>query len=140
MSESQELLAAYVRTGSEAAFRDLLTRHLDLVYSTALRLVNGDVHRAEDVAQIVFADLARTAGKLSANTMLGGWLHRHTCFVARNVMRSERRRETREREAAEMHSIDTQPDQNLAQLAPVLDEAIHELGPDDRDAILLRFF
>ena len=87
MTDTQELLANFVQNGSEPAFRELLTRYLDLVYSTAVRLVDGDTHRAEDVAQIVFADLARMASKLSGSTTLGGWLHRHTCFVARAVTR-----------------------------------------------------
>ena len=60
---SQELLANFVRNGSESAFRELVTSYLDLVYSTAIWLVDGDTHRAEDVSQIVFADLARMAGK-----------------------------------------------------------------------------
>lgn len=138
MPETQGLLANFVKDGSEPAFRELVSRYIDLVYSTALRLVDGDTHRAQDVSQIVFADLARMAGKLRENTMLGGWLHRHTCFVARTMMRGERRREARERQAAEMNSLETHS--VLAQTAPILDEAIQKLGPDDRDAILLRFY
>lgn len=78
------------------------------------------------------------AGKLLGSTTLGGWLHRHTCFVARTVMRGERRRLLRERQAAEMNALYDRG--VLAEIAPILDEAIQELGPDDRDAILLRFF
>jgi len=140
MTESQQLLAEYVRNGSEQAFQELVARYVDLVYSTALRLVEGDPHRAKDVAQTVFVDLARLAAKLSPNSMLGGWLHRRTCFVARTVMRGERRRQARERQAVEMSTLDNHPDTDLAEIAPVLDEAINELGADDRDAILLRFF
>ncbi|MEI7940651.1 MAG: sigma-70 family RNA polymerase sigma factor, partial [Verrucomicrobiota bacterium] len=140
ITDSQPLLADYAANGSERAFRELVTRYVDLVYSTALRLVEGDTHRAEDVAQTVFADLAGMAPKLSPNSALGGWLHRHTCFVARTVMRGERRRQARERQAVEMSALDNQPDIALTEIAPVLDEAINELGADDRDAILLRFF
>jgi RNA polymerase sigma factor (sigma-70 family) len=140
MTDSRPLLADYAANGSEKAFRELVARYVDLVYSTALRLVEGDTHRAEDVAQTVFADLARMAAKLSPNSSLGGWLHRHTCFVARTVMRGERRRQARERQAMEMSALDNHPDNALAEIAPVLDEAINELGADDRDAILLRFF
>ena len=140
MTDTQELLAKFVQNGSESAFRELVTRYVDLVYSVAVRLVDGDTHRAEDVAQIVFADLARMASKLSVSTTLGGWLHRHTCFVARTVMRGERRRQVRERQAVEMNALNDQKGSVLAQITPVLDEAIQELGPDDRDAILLRFF
>jgi DNA-directed RNA polymerase specialized sigma24 family protein len=59
MTDSQRLLAEYVQTGSDAAFRELITRYVGLVYSTACRLVDRDTHRAEDVAQIVFVDRAQ---------------------------------------------------------------------------------
>jgi RNA polymerase sigma factor (sigma-70 family) len=140
MSNGEQWLAEYVRTGSEAAFREVVERYVNLVYSAALRLVNGDAHLAQDVAQGVFTDLARMARKLSPDVKLGGWLHRHTCFVASNTMRRERRRELRERSAVEMNSMEDHSGENLALIAPVLDEAINELGAEDRDAIMLRFF
>src|SRR6266581_2861148 len=105
MTDNQPLLAEYVQTGSETAFRELVSRYLGLVYSAAVRLVNGDTHLAEDVSQTVFADLARLARTLSRDVMLGGWLHRHTCFVAANTMRGERRRRSRERQAVEMNAL-----------------------------------
>ena len=138
MSDTQPLLAEYVQKGSDTAFRELVDRYINLVYSTALRLVNGDAHRAQDITQMVFLDLARNAGKLSSGVMLGGWLHRHTCFVALNVIRQERRRQTREQEAAEMNALNDTAD--FSSLAPILDEAINELEEPDRTAILLRFF
>src|SRR4051794_17533054 len=140
MTETQQLLAEFVANGSESAFRELTTRYFDLVYSTAVRMVDGDSHRAKDVAQIVFADLARIAAKLSEGAMLGGWLHRHTCFVARTLMRGERRREARERLAAAMNALNEEGRSTLAEVAPLLDETINELGGDDRTAIILRFF
>lgn len=140
MIEGEQTLAEYAQTGSETAFRAVVERYVDLVYSAALRMVNGDSHLAEDVAQGVFADLARMARKLSPEVKLGGWLHRHTCFVASNTMRGERRRQLRERSAVEMNSMEDHSQANLALIAPVLDEAINELGAEDRDAIMLRFF
>src|SRR5829696_6055599 len=106
MTESQQLFAEYVKTGSESVFQDLVARYVDLVYSAAVRLVNGDTHLAEDVSQTVFADLARMARTLSRDVMLGGWLHRHTCFVASKTMRGERRRQIRERQAVEMNATE----------------------------------
>ena len=140
MTDSQNVLADYVQTGSDAAFRELVTRYLDLVYSTALRSVEGDKHRAEDVAQTVFIDLSRMARTLSNDVMLGGWLHRHTCFVAANTMRGERRRQSRERQAVEMNALQTNSGADISLVAPILDEAINELGEEDRKAVLLRFF
>jgi DNA-directed RNA polymerase specialized sigma24 family protein len=81
MTDSRTLLAEYVRNASEPAFRELVTRYVNLVYSAALRRVQGDAHLAEDVAQNVFADFARLARTLPADVMLGGWLHRHTCSL-----------------------------------------------------------
>ncbi|HWY30489.1 MAG TPA: sigma-70 family RNA polymerase sigma factor, partial [Candidatus Acidoferrum sp.] len=131
--------ADYVDHGSDEAFRKLATSYLDLVYSTALRLVGGDTHLAEDVAQTVFVDLARQAKRLSAGVKLGGWLHRHTCFVAANSLRGERRRQARERQAL-MDSLPDHPEAHLGQVAPILDEAINQLGAADRAAVLLRYY
>jgi len=140
MTDSQQLLADYVRNGSEEAFRELVTRYLGLVFSTAIRLVGGDAPLAEDVAQTVFVDLARKARALPGDVMLGGWLHRDTCFVAAKIIRSERRRRSRERQAVEMNSFQDRSESALRQMAPILDEAINRLGAKDRTAILLRFF
>ena len=140
MTESSNLLAEYVQTGSDTAFRELVARYLGLVYSTALRLVAGDSYVAEDVAQTVFLDLARKAGTLPSDVMLGGWLHRDTCFVAAHTMRGERRRQVRERQAVEMNALQSNPEADFSPVARILDEAINELADADRTAILLRFF
>src|SRR5215467_11712829 len=116
MTDGQLLLAEYVRSGSEAAFDELLNRYIDLVFSTAVRLVGGDAHLAEDVAQTVFLDLAITARSLPTDIMLGGWLHRHTCFVAKKSLRSERRRQLREKRAAEMNPYQDHTQDNLREV------------------------
>jgi len=140
MTDSQMLVLEYARSGSEPAFRELVARYLDLVYSSALRLVGGDAQLAEDVSQTVFVNLARKAHRLPRGVMLGGWLHRDACYAARTLMRSERRRQKRERQAMEMSPMEDHSESNLAKLAPLLDEAIEELRAEDRTAILLRFF
>src|SRR5260370_25215796 len=118
MTDSQTLLAEYARTGSEAAFRDLVNRYIGLVYSTALRLVHGDTHLAEDVTQLVFTDLARKARGLSSGVMLGGWLHQRTYNVAAPILRANRRRHAREKEAAPMNALHTRRSTHLTQAAP----------------------
>ena len=140
MTDSQRLLAEYAKNGSESAFRELVARYINFVYSTALRLVAGDTHLAEDVAQTVFIGLARKGPTLSTGVMLGGWLHQHTFHVATRAMRTERRRQSREREAMEMNTLNDDSRANLRLIAPMLDEAITRLGSEDRSAILLRFF
>ena len=140
MTESQRLLAEYAHSSSEAAFREIVTRYLDLTYSTAIRLVDGDAYLAQDVTQLVFIDLARMARTLSREVMLGGWLHRHCCFVARKVMRGERRRAARERQAIEMNALRDDSQISQSEIAPVLDDAIDQLNTQDRAVIVLRFF
>jgi RNA polymerase sigma factor (sigma-70 family) len=141
MNETHRLLREYVDAGSEAAFGELVRRYINLVYSVAVRQVSGDVHRAQDVVQTVFCDLARKAAQLPGDVTLGGWLHRHCCFVASDLRRAESSRVTRETEAALMTSLHHE-DQGTdwQQLAPVLDEAIQELSAPDRDALIRRFF
>jgi len=138
--DSQQLIAEYAAHGSEAAFRELVARYINLVYSAALRLVGGDSQLAEDVAQTVFIGLARKGPALSSEVMLGGWLHQHTYYVATRAVRSEQRRQAREREAVEMNTLHDDSGANWRQLAPMLDEAITQLGSEDRTAIVLRFF
>jgi RNA polymerase sigma factor (sigma-70 family) len=140
MDDSRQLLADYVKNGSESAFRGLVARYINSVHSTALRLVDGDSHLAEDITQAVFVDLARKAHTLPREMLLGGWLHRDTCFVAGRTLRGERRRHFRERQALAMNTPEDHTAANLALVAPILDEAINELEADDRTAILLRFF
>lgn len=140
MISDRTLLEDYARTGAEAAFRELTVRYVKLVYSTAVRLLAGDTHRAEDVVQTVFIDLARLSRTISPQVLLGGWLHRRTCHVAANLLRADRRRQNRERQAAQMSTLDDSNEQNFARIAPVLDEAINHLNASDRVAILLRYF
>ena len=71
MTDTQKLLAEYANDGSESAFRELVSRYINLVYSTALRLVGGDTQLAEDVTQTVFISLARKGRTLSSEVHVG---------------------------------------------------------------------
>ena len=132
------LLRAFAATESEAAFTALVQRHINLVYSTALRSV-GSAHAAEEISQAVFIILARKAKSLGAKTILAGWLHQTTRLTAANFLRGEIRRQKREQEAY-MQSTLNEPDTNVwPQIAPLLDDALGKLGERDRNALVLRF-
>lgn len=142
MTPDCELLRRFSETNSEDAFAELVRRHLDLVYSAALRQVNGDAHLAQDVAQTVFTDLARKAASLSRRSVLTGWLYTSTHFAAAKAVRTEGRRRAREQEAHTMRELlhDPASDVDWDKLHSVLDEAMHKLKDSDREAILLRYF
>ena len=138
--DTGELLRAFTEKGSEDAFQELVARYIDLVYSIALRRVGGNAHQAQDVTQTVFSDLAGKARSLSSGVQLGGWLHRHTCFVAANFTRTERRRQAREQIAVQMNTVSDTHDASWNDVAPALDDAVDQLDDPDRMAVILRFY
>src|SRR5436309_955782 len=96
MQPDNELLRQYGSAQSEDAFTELVKRHVNLVYSAALRQVGGDAHLAHDVAQSVFTDLARKATSLCRRESLTGWLYTSAHFAANKMVRTETRRRQRE--------------------------------------------
>ena len=141
MNEDAELLNRYA-TERRSCLHRLTRRHVDLVYSAALRLVGGNGSRAEDVTQQVFAELARQARRLAPHPALAGWLYTTTRLMALRAARTEQRRRARELEANAMNEPlrEPAPEPEWEHLRPVLDDAMHELGEQDRLAVLLRFF
>lgn len=140
MNGDAELLGRYVAERSEPAFAELIGRHVDLVYSAALRVVNGDRHRAEDVTQEVFTELARQARPLSRHPTLAGWLYTTTRRMGLRVVRTEIRRTHREHEAMNQFLNEPGAEPEWERLRFVLEEAMHELNEKDRLALLLRYF
>ena len=137
MHDDVQLLREFGERNSEAAFRTLVERHAGMVHGTAMRLVR-DATAAEEIAQAVFILLARKAPKLSSGTVIAGWLHQTTRYVALEALRAERRRQQHHQEFAAMNdSADSAAVWN--QITPHLDEALNGLGGHDRNALVLRF-
>ena len=137
MTPDAQLLRDYAEAKSQDAFTQLVRRHLDLVYSAAVRQVRSP-QLAEEISQSVFTDLARAADKLKPDTVLTAWLYQVARRTAIDVIRRESRRQARERLAVEMAAMNTTADWN--QIAPVLEDAMETLDETDRAAILLRYF
>jgi RNA polymerase sigma factor (sigma-70 family) len=134
-----ELLAAFVKKGSESAFSALVARYVNLVYSTALRHTNNP-HHAEEVTQAVFITLARKAGSISSKVVLSGWLYHTARLTAANHRRDNQRRQQREQQAIMESAVNVSVDEPWKLIAPILDEAMNALRVTDRDAVLLRYF
>lgn len=140
--DDADLLRAYAESGSQTAFAELVERRIALVFTAALRRLNGDVHLAEDVTQLVFTDLARKANQLVHHPALLAWLHQSTRWAAASVRRSAKRRQQYEAAAGIEQMIAAAPDPQLnwEQLRTVLDAALDDLSDPDRLAVLQRFF
>ncbi|MGO9478297.1 MAG: sigma-70 family RNA polymerase sigma factor, partial [Limisphaerales bacterium] len=142
MTTDLDLLGQFTRDRSQDAFTALVNRHVNLVYSAALRQVRSP-QLAEEVAQSVFTDLARNAARLNHATggtpLLTAWLYQVTRRTAIDVVRKESRRQLREQIAVEMTNMNSNPSE-WTQIEPLLDEAMDALDETDRAAILLRYF
>jgi len=141
MQESQdsELLRRYAREKSDEAFAALVTRHVNMVYSAALRKI-GNPAAAQEITQAVFIILAQKANRLLPHPALSGWLYQTTRLTAANFQRTEIRRTRREQEAY-MQSLSRRTEPELwTQITPLLEDAMGDLGEKDRNALALRFF
>ena len=135
-----DLLRQYAVGNSDAAFAALVSRHVDLVYSAALRKT-GNLHAAEEITQAVFIILAQKAGRILDKTILPGWLYQTARLTASSFLRRETRRVRREQEAfMQTEPYTVAPEETWEQLAPLLEDAMGQLGDKDRAAVVLRFF
>ena len=142
MQDDDKLLTQYARDGSQAAFGQLVARHLSLVYSTCLREL-GSSPLAEDAAQVVFLLLARKARSLRAGPSLAGWLYKAARFVAKDVRKQEGRRRLGEErvmsETTHKQEPFTPECPSIGSVEPFLNDALSALKAGEREAVLLRF-
>jgi RNA polymerase sigma factor (sigma-70 family) len=144
MNERQsdfEWLQQFARAGNQSAFRELVRRHIDLVFATAMRKV-GDAGGAEEISQNVFGALAKKAWRFAPDDSLPAWLHKTTLLESQSWQRGEMRRRRREQTAAELGTTMKTPDEQPAfhALVPLLDEGLLSLREKDREALLLRYY
>jgi RNA polymerase sigma factor (sigma-70 family) len=138
-NDDMELVRRYALTKSEEAFATLVSRHVNLVYSVALRQV-GDTHLAEEVTQTVFVILARKAGSIHPKTVISGWLCQTARYASAKARTMQRRRQNREQEAY-MQTIASDTDTNgWEEIEPLLDTALAQLSRQDHDALVVRYF
>jgi RNA polymerase sigma factor (sigma-70 family) len=134
------LLREYAERQSESAFRELVQRHVNFVYSVAMRYA-GNQPDAQDVAQAVFVILAQKSARLCERGSLMGWLYETTRLTAGQLLRSRIRRLAREQEAYMQSDLERTGDTPLwQQLSPHLEEAMSRLRAAERELLALRFY
>jgi RNA polymerase sigma factor (sigma-70 family) len=133
------LLREYVERESGDAFAALVARHINKVYSVALRHARNP-HQAEEITQAVFVLLAKKARRLGGQVILSGWLCRTSQLTAVTFVRSETRRARREKEAYMRNSLVETDSDVWPQIEPLLDAAMAGLSHADHHAVVLRFF
>src|SRR5436190_8696723 len=133
------LLRQYAEQNSEEAFAALVSRHVNKVYSVALRHTRNP-HQAEEITQAVFVILANKSRHLGKRIVLSGWLYQTARLTAVTFIRSEIRRARREEEAHMQKLLNETESDVWPQIAPLLDAAMAGLSETDRHAVLLRFF
>lgn len=134
------LLRRYVDDNSEEAFAGLVTRHINKVYSVALRHTRNP-HQAEEITQAVFVILSKKVHSLGSSVILSGWLYETARLTSVTFLRSEIRRACRQQEAYMQDALNEPVmDETWRQIGPLLDEAIAKLNETDRHAVVLRFF
>ncbi|WP_035607307.1 sigma-70 family RNA polymerase sigma factor [Haloferula sp. BvORR071] len=135
----RELLDRFITRHDDAAFRQLVERHLAVVHGVARR-VTGNEELARDVAQNSFLRLAQRAALIPKDLSLAAWLHRVTHHLAIDLVRSEERRKKRELISLDPALMDTSPSPVWSELAPVIDNLVNRLPAADRDLLLLRYY
>ena len=133
------LLRKYVEHDSEEAFAALVARHVNKVYSVALRHTRNP-HQAEEITQAVFVILAKKSRQLGKRVILSGWLYQAARLTAVTFIRGEIRRARREQEAHMQTALHENESDAWTQIAPLLDAAMARLNETDRQAVVLRFF
>ncbi|WP_339734287.1 sigma-70 family RNA polymerase sigma factor [uncultured Gimesia sp.] len=135
MTTDEVLLHRYCQDGDPAAFRELIDRYAGMVYSIGLR-VTGDKHTAEDLCQECFLELARKAYTVREN--IAGWLHALATSRSLNIVRSRKRRTSREQAVANSPVIITESSE-WNEMQPLIDRALNGLSDDLRLPLVLHY-
>jgi RNA polymerase sigma factor (sigma-70 family) len=133
----RDLLARFVRQRDETAFQSLVVRHGKTVL-TACRQVLADPADIDDAFQATFLVLLRKAKSVDAATPLAGWLFAVAHRVAVRCRSDNRRRQSREAEAARRTRTATElPDLSWREAVAILHDELNSLPDKYRLPLLL---
>lgn len=128
------LLRKWTDDRDAEAFREIVARHVNMVFSTCRR-VSGNAADAEDAAQECFLRLATAEERVQ--TSLAGWLHRVATRISLSRRRSDRRRARREEDYARQSPA--RSEDSWTDMQRHVDEAIEGLSEKTRSVIVRHF-
>ncbi|MFA7491512.1 MAG: RNA polymerase sigma factor [Mariniphaga sp.] len=89
MNETE--IIAGLKQGNEAAFKELVDSHRQIVVNTCFGLLHN-ISDAEDVAQEVFIEVFRSVDKFRADSKISTWLYRIAVNRSFNFIRDNKKR------------------------------------------------
>ena len=89
VDEDADLMLEF-QAGREDAFREIVQRNQDKVYSVVFRII-GNHAQAEDLVQEVFLRVFRTASRYKPMAKFTTWLYRVSTNVALNAIRARKK-------------------------------------------------
>ncbi|MBB5349958.1 RNA polymerase sigma factor (sigma-70 family) [Haloferula luteola] len=134
----QELLRDFATRRDEDAFAMLVSRHRGLAFATAYRIC-GNAMDAEEAVQHGFTTLSRKVRQGAEIQSLGAWLHRVVVHEAVKIRKKQHFRKDRERLAQKHQEMAREGRDPIAELRPVLDEALNSLRGSDRVVLTLHY-
>jgi RNA polymerase sigma-70 factor, ECF subfamily len=133
-----DALLKAAQAGDRDACDQLLRHHQPMIWALCRRIV-GDDHSAADAAQEAMISIVRNLGRFDGRSSLRTWIYR----VATNAALDEIRRRQRRPQAVgdqvpEANHMVTSDQASAVDDRLLIDEALGQLPPDFRAAVVLR--
>ena len=135
-AEDAQLVASFLE-GDRRAFDQLMRAHEDRVFAVCLRILT-DRDAALDAVQETFITVYRKAKQFSGASAFSTWLYRiavNTCYD--QLRRSRRHQAQPLPEGADPADRRTEETLSSVELRPDLEQALAELAPEFRTAVVL---
>ncbi len=133
MERSDAVLVEQCLAGNSEAYRELIERHQDAVFSFIMRMT-GNWHEAADVAQETFIRAYRKLGSYDPRFTFRNWLFSIAANQTKNRFRSFFRRHRVEQQLAAAPDPTPAPDPRLDEL----DHALAQIPEKLRAPLLLK--
>lgn len=128
-----------VAGGDVAAFGQLVLRHQEVVWRTAFRIL-GDRQTAEDLAQEAFLRVFQAAGRYRPTAAFRTYLYRIVVRVCLDHLKKRRPQSGADLTVVAEPALSVDEQAELGERADLVRQAIAELLPKQRSAVVLRYY